>query len=643
MTLQFLNKKIMLVVPPISSVTRPSLGVSNLKSAAQRAGFDVRIFYACFDYAEWIGVDLNQKLAEGTRSDLLIGEWIFCDNIRTQPITGKYLNYENDVLVPHEDEHFLDTIRALKDGSEDYVERCAEIILAQEPAIVGISSTFHQHCAALSIAKKIKERRSDIIILLGGANCEEEMGRATADLFPWIDYVFSGESEVTFPHFLNLVSQAVERGTLDVERDLADSKLGRKFWDYTMAPPLAQMDDLPIPAFDEYFARLSKSTFRHRVQPALTFESSRGCWWGQKHHCTFCGLNGHTMSFRAKSAGRVLSEIKYLSDTWSIHDFAASDNIIAMHHIQQVFDKIPDNSKDRFFYETKANVSEDQLRRLCRAGVTWIQPGVENLSDRVLKIMEKGVSGALNVRLLRLCAEIGLVPTWNYLVGFPGEEDADYVEALDLIPALTHLRPPGGAPAQLRVDRFSPYFTGKAKDLFDVVRPSKSYSYIYEFNDDAISRLAYFFDGFSSRIISGDMLKKLSNAIDRWQREYWSTGPVLAGVRIADGMIVRDTRGIATEEVFLLGPDEVALVDSLRNPKTFDFSNRSSFEEKGVSAECLQSLLDRNVVVKIGQQYLSLITDESRRLRTRAELADQPAGYLLSATTRTEAQAEAIA
>lgn len=32
----------------------------------------------------------------------------------------------------------------------------------------------------------------------------------------------------------------------------------------------------------------------------LVLEGARGCWWGEKHHCTFCGLNGSLMKFRSK-------------------------------------------------------------------------------------------------------------------------------------------------------------------------------------------------------------------------------------------------------------------------------------------------------------------------------------------------------
>jgi magnesium-protoporphyrin IX monomethyl ester (oxidative) cyclase len=67
-------------------------------------------------------------------------------------------------------------------------------------------------------------------------------------------------------------------------------------------PDGQDLDGLPYPTFDDYFAQLRTTSFAKRVLPALVMETSRGCWWGAKHHCTFCGLNAEGMAFRSKSA-----------------------------------------------------------------------------------------------------------------------------------------------------------------------------------------------------------------------------------------------------------------------------------------------------------------------------------------------------
>ena len=72
------------------------------------------------------------------------------------------------------------------------------------------------------------------------------------------------------------------------------------------------LDTLPIPDYDDYIDALASSPAAADVTPMLMLETSRGCWWGEKHHCTFCGLNGLTMAFRSKTPERVIEEIETL-------------------------------------------------------------------------------------------------------------------------------------------------------------------------------------------------------------------------------------------------------------------------------------------------------------------------------------------
>src|SRR5690606_24641953 len=87
---------------------------------------------------------------------------------------------------------------------------------------------------------------------------------------------------------------------------------------------------LPDPEYGDYFDELAQAAPRLddlRV-PHLPFETSRGCWWGEVSHCTFCGLNGETMRFRSKGATRALDELERLVTRHRGHPVAVVDNII---------------------------------------------------------------------------------------------------------------------------------------------------------------------------------------------------------------------------------------------------------------------------------------------------------------------------
>ena len=91
----------------------------------------------------------------------------------------------------------------------------------------------------------------------------------------------------------------------------------------------------------------------------LLYEGSRGCWWGEKHHCTFCGLNAQSMKFRAKSPEQVAREMTYLSHRYDTARFRLVDNIIDMKYIDQLFGKFAADHCDLdVFIETKSNLQK---------------------------------------------------------------------------------------------------------------------------------------------------------------------------------------------------------------------------------------------------------------------------------------------
>jgi hypothetical protein len=153
-------------------------------------------------------------------------------------------------------------------------------------------------------------------------------------------------------------------------------------------------------------------------------ETARGCWWGERQHCTFCGLNGATMAFRSKTPDRVVSEIRFLCERHGVGTFSIVDDILDMRYFRTVLPRLADAKLGiEFFWEVKANLTNVHVRQLRDAGVLLIQPGIESLSDHVLKLMRKGTTAFRNIELMKWCREYGVKPYWNLLYGFPGETD----------------------------------------------------------------------------------------------------------------------------------------------------------------------------------------------------------------------------
>src|SRR5262249_36631233 len=240
--------------------------------------------------------------------------------------------------------------------------------------------------------------------------------------------------------------------------------------------------------------QLQASQAAGAVSPTLLVETARGCWWGERSHCTFCGLNGATMTFRSKTPDRVLEEITTLRERYGVRTFSVVDDIIDMSYFRSVLPRLADaNLGIDFFWEIKANLTHHHVRLLRNAGVLSVQPGIESLSDHVLKLMRKGTTAFRNIELLKWCKEYGVKPYWNLLYGFPGETAEDYERTVELIHAIWHLDPPTGY-GPIRMDRFSPYFADPSAFGMTNVRPMAPFTYLYPFEQRKLMNMAYYFD-----------------------------------------------------------------------------------------------------------------------------------------------------
>src|SRR5262249_52576447 len=129
----------------------------------------------------------------------------------------------------------------------------------------------------------------------------------------------------------------------------------------TSPDPIFRLVDLPIPDFSDSNPRIDQSPLKELIRPPLLMETSRGCWWGAKQHCTFCGLNGSTMAFRSKSPERVFDELQYLSARHGLKRIDSVDNILDTRYINTLFPRLRDSKLGiELFYEVKANLRYDQ-------------------------------------------------------------------------------------------------------------------------------------------------------------------------------------------------------------------------------------------------------------------------------------------
>lgn len=371
----------------------------------------------------------------------------------------------------------------------------------------------------------------------------------------------------------------------------------------TTAPGVPHMDDLPEPDYSDFFAQFARSRFEKEWQPSIFFESSRGCWWGEKAHCTFCGLNGTTMKFRSKSAPRAIDELQRLVKRYPDCDIQVTDNILDTDYFDTF---VPELARRKFsaalFYETKSNLTKDQIRALRDASIVRIQPGIENLDDGVLRLMRKGVTALQNIQLLKWCKELGVAPYWNFLWGFPGEDPEAYRRMAAFAPALLHLPPPIGS-AGIRLDRFSPNFNEPDRFGFTSVEPLAPYRHIYALPDEALREIAYYFSfDYARQQRPSEYVGPLLAAIAEWKRRH--AGVDLFSIDAGDAVVACDLRARGRLHVLRGLERELLLAcDAVRDERELSRALGASPERIEAALETLGAL---GFVLRQASRVLSL-------------------------------------
>jgi ribosomal peptide maturation radical SAM protein 1 len=390
--------------------------------------------------------------------------------------------------------------------------------------VVGFTSMFSQTVPSIAMARHIKARNPEAIVVMGGANCEAPMGSELAKNVDCIDYVFSGPSLKSFPRFIRLCADRELGRAGEIAGIFTTENSSSVCGKATIGEDL-DIDDV-IELDYQPFVDLVQKKWRDRdVQIRLPFETSRGCWWGERAHCTFCGLNGMTMAYRAMRPDHALRIINSLFRYEKVNQLMCVDNIMPKSYLKAVFPFLHTPDTIDIFYEVKADLSEHDLKLLAQARVNVLQPGIEALSTSTLKLMRKGTTSFSNISFLINCLITGVTPFWNLLVGFPGETADLFEKYLADIPTLVHLPPPDGA-YPVRFDRYSPYFKDASQFGLNL-EPMPFYELIYPFSKKDLENLAYFF---ADRNYSAEYLRAvasnlvpLQQAVGEW-RQRWATG-----------------------------------------------------------------------------------------------------------------------
>ena len=522
--------KVKYIVMPFYQIETPSFGLTILKDMIHNSfgdSIELEICYLNHDFANYIGINIFEKISFSQEVFATgIGEWLF-NELAFPTFSHDENAYFKRYFPGDKYSKFIEYMKNKKNALEAFLCEMIQKYNLLSADIVGFTSMFSQNLACFGMANLLKRLKPELIIIMGGANCEFPMAPEIIRHVPSIDFVFSGPSMVSMQKYLENILQKRYSDCHTIQGVFSAENID-KYQDHP-AMLRGKIHDINIQNnidYDDYLQSLEYCFQSKTIKPILFFQTSVGCWWGERSQCSFCGLNGVDTSFRCMDSAIAQTMITELIEKYKnqCDRFMCVDNIIPQNYVEDVIHKIPEYEGIHIFYEVRSTLTYEQLKIMSVAGIKQVGPGIESLSTHSLKLMRKGLTVFQNLEFLKNCILADVFPMWNLLIGLPDESEETYKRFTYIFRSLYHLVPPRYL-SQIVYMPYSIYFEQKEKYGLEIV-PYDYYKYIYPFDNKSIEKMSYFFRNkkiSDSYLIMLEYYPVIQDELAQWQSR-WAKG-----------------------------------------------------------------------------------------------------------------------
>lgn len=302
-----------------------------------------------------------------------------------------------------------DSVEILDFSAEPFEEQ--KLIDAVKNAdVVGMTVLSFSLLNSVEIVKVIKKVKPQIKVIIGGPHCTLFPKKALKETVADISVQGDGESIILD------IKKAIT-GKIDFseicgiyyrENDEIKNGLPLKL--------IEDIDSIPFPTRHlvnkynygtEYNPNIKKGEFTSII-------TSRGC----PFNCKFCSRNSISMkTFRIRSTRNILEEIKNLSEMGYKYVSFADDSFIEnKKQAIELFEGIIKEQYDMKFIITAARVNsadEELFKKMKKAGVTYIQFGLESGNQDVLDFYNKKTTLDKIRCAVNLGHRMGFFPHWH--------------------------------------------------------------------------------------------------------------------------------------------------------------------------------------------------------------------------------------
>lgn len=321
-------------------------------------------------------------------------------------------------------------------------EQYGKVLEDFEPDVVGVSCILSSRSkSALKLCRMSKEFDQDIITAVGGHHATalpEHLLQGGAD------YVFLGESDHSFPKFINAINNDGDISGVDgiVYRNKENGTLilqERKNY-------VKKLDSLPRPAWhvvglEKYWKGYLPMGIPLKENRYAVVSASRGC----PHICDYCAVPKHCgeRNFRARNLNDVIDEIRYLVADYGIKEIQFLDDnfFVNRKRVKKLLRLLISNFPGMYFAVPTGTdlpcIDFEMIDLLKEAGFYFMMLGIETGSmDIQGKYVDKKIDIEETREKVRYMKEVGLEVSGFFLIGFPGETREQVQKTINLATSL---------------------------------------------------------------------------------------------------------------------------------------------------------------------------------------------------------------
>ncbi len=311
----------------------------------------------------------------------------------------------------------------------------------QRPDVVGLTIPFPGNLyAALKCGQYIKQNYPSIKVIAGGGYVNTELRELSEPaVFNYVDFITLDDGERPLLDILEFIGG--KRKSEDLIRTFirigSDVKYVNREGESCISHKDMGTPDYSDLALDKYLSLIDLANPMHRLWSDGRWNKltiAHGCYW---HKCSFCDTSlDYINRFDSASATVLVDRIQRIiaqTGQTGFHfvDEAAPPAALKELALELLRRKISISWWTNIRFEQA--FTEDLCRLLAASGCIAVTGGLETASDRLLKLMNKGVTVRQAAQVCSNLSNAGIMVHAYLMYGFPTQTAQETVDSLEIV------------------------------------------------------------------------------------------------------------------------------------------------------------------------------------------------------------------